>query len=39
LKVSRGGYEWVVSQCVVREISDLAKNPRDLIEDINLERE
>ena len=39
LKVPRGGYEWVVSQRVVREIPDLAENPRDLVEDVDPERE
>ena len=39
LKVPRGGYEWVVSQRVVREIPDLAEDPRDLVEDAGEERE
>jgi len=39
LKVPRGGYGWVVSQRVVREIPDLAENPRDLVEDAGEERE
>ena len=39
LKVPRGGYGWVVSQRVVREIPDLAEGPRDLVEDVDEERE
>ena len=39
LKVPRGGYGWVVSQRVVREIPDLAEDPRDLVEDAREERE
>jgi len=33
LEVPRGGYGWVVSQRVVREIPDLAEDPRDIVVD------
>ena len=39
LKIFRDGYGWVVSQCVICEILDLAENPRDLVKDIGEERE
>jgi hypothetical protein len=37
LKVPKGGYGWTVSQRVVREIPDLAEDPRDLVEDVDEE--
>jgi len=39
LKVPQGGYGWVVSQRVIREIPDLAEDPRDIVEDADDERE
>jgi hypothetical protein len=39
LELFSGGYGWVVSQRVVREIPDLAEDPRDLVEDVGEERE
>jgi hypothetical protein len=39
LKISKGEYVWIMFQRVVCEISDLAEDSRDLIENANEEKE